>query len=216
MPDPDVVAPTLAALAPPGLAPTASATGLPTSTQLEADFAALFVRYHQRLVLFAARFVDRAAAEDAVQTVWVTTWRQGGWADRDDETQRRILYRAVRNHLLNEKRRAFREERWLARYWRDAGRLLRALSPMEQELDDRLLEHVERIVRRMPPRVREAWTLVRDHECDYAQAAGIMGIDVHTVGAHVARANRLLRDELATRGYTPATPPARRRAGRPE
>ena len=202
-------------LEPPHAVGAAVAPVLRSHTPLETDFARIFARYHPALLHFARRFVNRDAADDIVQEVWMTTWRQGGWVDYDDEVQRRILYRAVRNRVANANRGVFREHRRLTRYWRDIMNVARSVSPFAHDIEEELIDQVERLVRRMPPRVREVWTLVRDHERSYAETAEIMGIDVHTVGAHLTRANRILRETLARRGWAPDTPPARRRAGRP-
>jgi RNA polymerase sigma factor (sigma-70 family) len=203
------------ALEPPPVAHTGVAPVLPTHTANEADFARLFARYQPAMLHFARRFVNRDAADDIVQEVFVTTWHHRGWIDRDDEVQRRMLYKAVRNRVANANRGAFREHRRLNRYWRDILTVVRNYSPIAHDIEEDLVDQVERIARRMPPRVREVWTLVRDHERSYAEVAEIMGIDVHTVGAHLSRANRIVREALAQRGWAPATSSARRPARRP-
>ena len=49
----------------------------------------------------------------------------------------------------------------------------------------------------MPPRCREAFTLVRLQHMSYAEAAHVMGISSKTVEVHMTRATANLRVALA-------------------
>ena len=55
----------------------------------------------------------------------------------------------------------------------------------------------ENAVDRLPQRCRQTYALHREHGMSYAQIAGVMGISVRTVETQLARANRVLRRELA-------------------
>lgn len=94
------------------------ADGLPDRARLRDDpdaHADLFRRLHAPLVRYARRIVgEEAAAEDAVQDVFPTLWRErerlaGGVAPGD--ALQSLLYTMVRNRALNTTRR----RRWPGR-----------------------------------------------------------------------------------------------------
>jgi RNA polymerase sigma-70 factor (ECF subfamily) len=154
----------------------------------------LFRRYYTELCRAAYRILlDAAAAEDVVQEVFVTLWRQRTRTPQIEQPGP-YLRRAVRNRALN--------------YRRDHG--LRALDldqapepmtppdetgrPLDQADLDRL---VERAVAALPERSRLVFVLSRYEDLSQKEIAAQMGISVKTVENQMTRALRLLREYLA-------------------
>lgn len=155
---------------------------------------ALFRRYYAELCRGAYRILlDPAAAEDVVQEVFVTLWRQ---RKRTAEIDRPgpYLRRAVRNRSLN--------------YRRDNRRTSLSLDeapepmtppditgrPLDQAELDRL---VEQAVAALPERSRLVFVLSRYEDLSQKEIAAQMGISVKTVENQMTRALRLLREYLA-------------------
>ncbi|HEX7051841.1 MAG TPA: sigma-70 family RNA polymerase sigma factor [Longimicrobiales bacterium] len=134
------------------------------------------------------------------------------------EVFRRLLERLERSSSLRINRsylrHAVRKEalHWLERRrirlnWREraAHAAANTLGPSPaDELHARTLAvELNAAVDALPPRCRQAFSLVRIENGTYADAARTMGISVKTVSEHLRRAHSLLRERLAH--YAPDT-----------
>ncbi len=171
-------------------------------TQLQAGdaeaFRALFVRYHPVLCRFAAGLLrDQAAAEEAVQELFLTLWEKRATL-RIQGSVRYYLFTAARNRALNRVR---------------AARRTLPLPPSAYEaptadldpsqlvgLDD-LHAHLELAIRQLPSQAREAYRLRHTEQLAQREIAQQMNLSESTVEKHLARASRLLRRQLLALGY---------------
>ena len=152
----------------------------------------LFRRHYAELHRTAYRLLlDTAAAEDVVQEVFLTLWRQ---RERTMEIEHPGAYlrRAVRNRALN--------------YHRDQP----PTTPLDQapepvtppditgrRLDQAELDQLlEQAIAALPERSRLVFVLSRFESLSQKEIAGQMGISVKTVENQMTRALRLLREYL--------------------
>jgi RNA polymerase sigma-70 factor (ECF subfamily) len=156
-------------------------------------FEQIFRDHYARLVTVAERLLaDRGRSEDVAQDVLLELWRHRARLDPGLQLSA-YLYRSVRNRALNQLRhdRVIRE----AEPRLDHGPLPPSADAalIEQELD----AAIRAAVARLPERCREVFELSRVHHLSYAEIAGVMGITMKTVEAHMGKAIRTLRDLLA-------------------
>ena len=161
------------------------------------DFDTLF-RYHYRpLCLYAIHYVhDIDAAEDVVQECFSVLWEKTEQEGGEIANVRSYLYMMVRNRSLD----------WL----KQNSMFDTTLSP--SDLEDRLPEEEveERTVMEariwtaidsLPDRCREVFLLNKRDGMKYKDIADKFHISVHTVGNHIQKALRLIR-EGAYKVYT--------------
>ena len=145
------------------------------------DIERLVGQYYKRLCIYALHFVpDEAAAEDIVQESFVALW-QNSECVRD---VRAYLYAAVRNRCLNHIRRK---------------NLVSAGDVPDDYADEDPVESSEQGARlwsaldALPGRMRQAFLLSKRDGMRYEDIALQLGISVHTVRNHIAKASRKLR-----------------------
>lgn len=162
------------------------------------------MRLHSAALLRYAIGLDAEpdAAEDAVQEAFVGLWeRRTKW--RSSESLRGLLFRMVRNRLLNRHRSRRVRDRWLDRMGR---RPMRAPpTPLELTEENELADAVKEALSQLPERRREAFVLVRTAGLSYREAAQVMGISPQTFANHMSAALSALRDAL--RPYVEAANP---------
>lgn len=166
----------------------------------EAAFQKVFREHYNGLCGFAARVTgSRAAAEEAVQDVFLRIWqRHEEWEVRG--TLAAYLYAAVRNRSLNHLRSERMLQRWREEEVREAGGATgRTAVPGADERAgvEELARAIDRVIEELPPRCREAFLLRRQHELSYAQIAEVMGIAPKTVEIQIGAALKALRRKLA-------------------
>jgi RNA polymerase sigma-70 factor (ECF subfamily) len=164
-------------------------------------FEALFRNWAERLCAFAHSYVDQHTAEDVVQDLFRWMWEHRHTLEVP-RSLRAWLYSAVRNRSLN----ALRHERitlaFHERLARDskahAGAESAATAEAELAADD-LAGAIAQVVRAMPPRSREVFTLLRDQHLSYAEVAELLHLSPKTVENHMTRALAFLRARLGPR-----------------
>lgn len=168
-------------------------------------FRELVERHQDRLIAVCRRLLgDREAARDAVQEVFLKTFRKAG----DFEPRAQVstwLYRIAVNHCLNVLRRR-RIVRFLP--WgggEDHGDEEAAgFDPPDLRADPevtvearRRWQSVRRAVATLPPGQRAVLVLVRFEGLAYKEAADVLGITVGAVESRLVRALRNLEASLA-------------------
>ncbi|MFI5244053.1 MAG: RNA polymerase sigma-70 factor [Gemmatimonadales bacterium] len=163
----------------------------------ERAFEELFRAFAAPLCDFALSYVrDRETAEEIVQELFCWIWEQRFTLEMPHGV-RPWLFTAVRNRSLNALRNRHVEFSIHDRVSRDARSNSRPDLPDAELAARDLAEAASRVVAAMPPRCREAYTLIREQQLSYAEAARVMGISPNTVEIHMTRATAILRAALA-------------------
>jgi len=145
------------------------------------------------LVYFVSQSVGNVDdAEDLAQEVFFRIWsRRRGL--RPEARLRAYLFQIARNLVIDH----FRKRRVRDRWARDRARATTEVDPTPETLElltrEELLAAVEAAIARLPPRRREAFTLVHTHGFSYRDAASIMGIAPQTLADQVSAALGQLR-----------------------
>src|ERR1019366_6237329 len=159
-------------------------------------FERIFRAFYEPLCTFASSYVRcHETSEEIVQDLFCWIWDRRFTLEMP-HGMRLWMFTAVRNRSLN----VLRDRRLqLATYERvslDARSRPAAESPDSVFSASELSDAVARTVALMPPRCREAFTLIRLQHMSYAEAAQVMGISSRTVEVHMTRAISNLRSAL--------------------
>ncbi|MBK8250620.1 MAG: RNA polymerase sigma-70 factor [Gemmatimonadetes bacterium] len=167
----------------------------------EVAFDALFRAWYPPLVQFAERLLrEREGAEEVVQDVMLELWKRRETLVITGSPQG-YLYQSTRNRALN-RLRHLRVENRDDEF--DADTLPSRGASDGEAAAGEVEAALERAVNSLPPRCRQVFELNRVQGLKYAEVAAAMGISVKAVEAHMARALRTLREQLA-----PWLPPGR-------
>lgn len=153
----------------------------------------LLRRYWRTIVCYAAAMVDPDTAEDVAQETFLrvaasaSRWRPLGAVNR-------YLLHIARNVALNERRRQ-RSRLSVLSLARPA--LRRAVPTPAEELEEsELRAAIQRTMRAMPQRRREAFALIRFGGLSYREAAAVMGTSEQTVANQVSQALAEIRRSI--------------------
>ncbi len=162
----------------------------------EAAFLLLYERYRDPIYRFAYRLLGSATrAEDVTHDCFLSLLKRPDSFDPTRASLRTYLYAAARNLALKQFRRP-RVEVTLDDLT-DEPSTHEAQQPLRQLLAAELAEVVERAVLNLSPLQREALVLFEYEELSLAEIAAVVGADVGTVKARLARARENLRRQLA-------------------
>ncbi|TIQ37198.1 MAG: sigma-70 family RNA polymerase sigma factor [Mesorhizobium sp.] len=167
------------------------------ATGSQSALAALMGRHGRGLRIFATRYLGHAAdAEDVVQEVFVTVWKQAARFDPGRGRASTWLYRITANRCIDQRRR-----RALRNFFRldDIGEEPAALEADAEAATAARQELA--IVRhglcRLPARQRMALLLRAVGDLDVGAIAEVMGTSVGSAEQLLVRGRRALRDHLA-------------------
>lgn len=164
-----------------------------SSTQHQApdQFRQSFYTYYRDLHRYAYTLLrDNDEARDVVQDVFLNAWKKDKQLSPAAMTKQ-YLYRAVFNTCMNRVRREKVKLRYLQQ--RPVEDLTTSLSVIEKELAAK----IEQAIARLPAQCRVVFLKSRNEEKRYSEIASDLDISVKTVEAQIAKALRILREELA-------------------
>lgn len=162
--------------------------------------AQLIARHGRGLRIFAARYLGNPSdAEDVVQDVFVTVWKNAGRFDRQKARVSTWLYKITANRCIDQRRRRF----------------LRNFIGLDDLEDDPVSEAPDAEVRvsnrqelsmvrdgiaALPQRQRMALLLKVVADLDIPAIAEVMGTSLGSAEQLLVRARRGLRDHMAAHG----------------
>lgn len=163
-----------------------------------AAFSQLYNRYWDELFTLAARMLRaEEEAADVLQDVFYSLWQR-----REDlavsGSVSAYLHTSVRYRVRDYIARNITRRDYLSLLTDTAVHTLPPNSQLRLELKE-IQEAIRSTVARMPARVREAYTLRREHHLSYAEIAGKMGTSPETARKQVQQAMILIKNTL---GYT--------------
>ncbi|MDR0543999.1 MAG: sigma-70 family RNA polymerase sigma factor [Odoribacteraceae bacterium] len=163
--------------------------------QDERGLQKLFAVYYRPLALWADTFMnDASGAEDLVQEFFLKLWERDLAKNLLPSTLRSYLFTSVKNMALNAIRRRDPLRRAV-----DAERLDRAWVEYD-DLNERMLQEVEREIELLPPRSREVIKAVYVDGMRYSEVAERYDISVATVKTLLVNALKRLREKSGSIG----------------
>lgn len=157
-------------------------------------FEALMRAHYARLCDFAVHLVhSRDLAEDLVQDVFVQLWKAHEEIELRDPL--RYLYQAVRNRVVNHRRRQGVREGWERYVLAHSGEGGDATAVESVQAAD-LADAYRSVLQELPERCRLVFLLSRDQGLTYPEIARALEISVKTVETQMGRALKLLRHRL--------------------
>lgn len=165
-------------------------------------FEKIFRAYYERLHGFAYTYLmQKEAAEDVVQSVFLNIWSQRETWDPPG-TVKQYLFAAVRNKALNVIRhqnlKKDKEDRVVQTF---KGFKKKKFSDDEYNLKE-LESEIENGIEALPPRCRQIFLLNRRSGLTYSEIADYLDISINTVNTQMGRALKSLRNHLSD--YLPA------------
>lgn len=173
-------------------------TNAPAFAIDEPTFEAVFKSYYAPLHAYAnAILKDSEGAEEVVQTVFLRLWEKR-LALRINVSIKSYLYKAVYYDALN----YIKHQKVTQRHWDQTHY---ALTQQPASLSSQVLEgeenelvgRIQQTLEALPEKCRMVFHLSRFEELRYAEIAERMGISLKTVEAHMSKALKTLRQELA-------------------
>lgn len=178
---------------------------MPDWSDLAADapeavaFGRHFEAHFEELYRYVYRYVrSPEEARDLVHDVFLQLWQGRGQVDLA-RNLRAYLYAMARHRALDRLKHRKVEERWRRTVDASAGRRERGIAPGDPEqtlLEGELIAEVRAAVDALPRRQREVLRLRWDRQLSYEEISRTLGISPKTVGIHVGRALRAVRERL--------------------
>ncbi len=154
------------------------------------QFEQLFKAYYNPLFAYAYTIVhDEALAEEIVQTVFLRLWEKRE-AIAIQVSWKAYLYKAIYHESLNSRKRWHLHQLYVQGQGEPVG--------VTDSTDGRELEaRLEEALRQLPEKCRTVFQLSRFEELKYQEIADRLQISIKTVEAHMGKALKVLRVQLA-------------------
>jgi RNA polymerase sigma-70 factor, ECF subfamily len=155
------------------------------------SFKSVFDTYYKNLVVFAESYLlNRAAAEDVVQTVFEYIWQRDTWRDPAISI-RAYLYTAVKNRCINEIRHRNVKDVHDLRY------VQAMLNVREDSGDHELLQdELRKCISTLPTQIRRIIELRYFEGKSVIETASILKISPNTVKTQIKRGRAHLKVSL--------------------
>lgn len=168
---------------------TGEANEQPRPIVEEANFEQLYRQHFTSLYRYAYSVVqDEAQAEGIVQNVFLKLWDKRDTL-RIHTSWQAYLFRATYHEALNAAKR--QQVRMRFAHQRQSP------DTASQESDRELATHLEKALLELPEKCRTVFQLSRFEDLKYHEIAQRLGISIKTVEAHMGKALRVLRVQLA-------------------
>jgi RNA polymerase sigma factor (sigma-70 family) len=163
------------------------------------SFGRLYRRYASLILNMAARSLDRGAAEEILQDVFMTVWRRAAVFTPERGTFRAWVLQMAHFRILNELRRRHRRPQLQPD---PDGALLAGLADAGPEPEDAVVRRslsplVQSACRGLPAPQRQAVDRVFFRNLSHREAAAQLGVPLGTVKTRIRTAVRSLRGTLA-------------------
>ncbi|MBL7735824.1 MAG: RNA polymerase sigma-70 factor [Chitinophagaceae bacterium] len=158
-------------------------------------FMRLYRLYFSSLLQFAVSFLrSRPVSEEIVSDVFLHLWqKRASLGSIHNLTV--YLYTCIRNHCLNHLAKQKREHI----YWFDEESFSipsEGLDPEQLFITLELAKEIDAVVRRLPPKCRMIFKLIREDGLKYREAAKVLDISVKTVEAQMGIAVKRIHEAI--------------------
>lgn len=164
----------------------------------EESFEAVFKTYYKALHAYAmATLKESETAEEIVQSVFLKLWEKRETLEISSSLKA-YLYRAVYHDSLNHiKHLQVKRKHWdHAHYEMTQGKPEQVGEQIKGQ-ENELYERFQLALEKLPDKCRMVFNLSRFEELKYQQIADRLEISIKTVEAHMGKALKTLRVELA-------------------
>jgi RNA polymerase sigma-70 factor (ECF subfamily) len=163
----------------------------------------LYGRFARRVFLLAAQALDRAAAEDIVQDVFLVVWRKADRFDPERGTVRAWLLQIAHHRVLNELRRRSRQPELEPDGDGRLGELAsRDPGPAERVVAQRRRHIVTAALDELPEAQREALDLAFFDDLTHQQVAARLDLPLGTAKTRIRTGLQRLRSTFLLRAIT--------------
>lgn len=167
----------------------------------EDEFKMIFRELYPPIAYYALQLVDKDEMKDIVQEAFVELWKHRD-SIVDDNHLKAFLYRTVYNRALNSLKHQTIikghseilqdiETRRMKFYSPDHNDVMQAIE------DQELHGQIETAIQKLPNKCRQAFVMSYLHEMKNKEIANVMEVSVRTIDAHIYKALKLLRNNLA-------------------
>src|SRR5690606_9364287 len=147
-------------------------------------------QFYNPLYAYAYTIIDDdAAAEEVVQTIFLKLWEKRQHLDVHT-SWKAYLYKAVFHECLNDKKRVRLHQKFIDTQGYNT-------SVQDAESDKELRIRLQAALRQRPEKCRVEFQLSRFEELKYQEISDRLNISIKTVEAHMGKALKILRVELA-------------------
>ncbi|UZD23575.1 RNA polymerase sigma-70 factor [Algoriphagus halophytocola] len=170
----------------------------PLTSMDEEAFEKVFKTYFKALHAYAQAILkDSEAAEEIVQSVFLKLWEKRENLEINSSLKA-YLYRAVYNESLN----YINHQKVKRKHWDHTHYEMTQGNPENvgdtiQGQENELYDRFQLALSKLPEKCRMVFHLSRFEELKYQEIAKRMGISIKTVEAHMGKALKTLRVELA-------------------
>lgn len=156
----------------------------------EASFKALYDRLAGRLVAFAKSWSgDRVFAEDIVQDAFLQVWQRRATISDIDKLDA-LLYTIVKNNLINHYQKKLRTENYLTELANTSG------NEVDPQVEQQTLTQVKKHIETLPPKSKEVFLMSKKEGLTHKEIANVLSISTKSVEKHIAKAKKILREQL--------------------
>lgn len=162
------------------------------------QFKQLYGRYYKVMMLYALKMtVDRDAAEDLVQSVFLALWENRA-TFHDEASVHSYLYLTIRRRIIDQARHAKVEGKYRNYVLKGADDMLTAEED-EEVFTNEVYRRLFDAINELPPRQRELFLLYMQGKKN-AEIAQVMNITEETIRVQKKRALKTLRKKMGDAG----------------
>jgi RNA polymerase sigma-70 factor (family 1) len=157
-------------------------------------FRSLFDHYRDLIYSIAYKVLkDEALAEDTVQEVFVKLWLNKKTLPQI-QNLRAYINTVTRNYLYNYLKRLALAEKYLRKSAKQVDKPVHS-EALKVEFNE-LRNHLDRIVRSLPPQQRKVYMLGKEEGLKYEEIADRLQISKETVKTHMSEALKTIKREF--------------------
>lgn len=150
--------------------------------------------YRAKIYRFIVQFVKNTdLADDLTQDVMIKVWTRNEQLSAVADADNYIL-KMAKNHVIDHFKKMAREKVYQEEVWYH-------LQKLEDKTESKLVQqdidaHLEAVIKSLPVRQQEVYTLNKQEGRSLHEIAEILGISVRTARNHLDRALKVIRNEM--------------------